>query len=340
MRVEDFDFVLPADLIAQTPLATRSASRLLVLDRCSGRHADVRFSDLPNSLRVGDLLIFNDTKVIKARLLGRKDSGGQVEILVERLRDKRMALAQLRTSHRPREGARVWIDEENALIVGPREGEFFQLIFPIDVNEFLDRFGRVPLPPYVARAPAAQDEVRYQTVYARVPGAVAAPTAGLHFDSDMLQTIVAMGVQSAHLTLHVGAGTFQPVRDADLSRHRMHRERYEISAATAAAIAAAKRDKRRVIAVGTTSLRALESWALTGETGAYSGDTELFVLPGFEFRVVEGLLTNFHLPRSTLLMLIAAFAGFDNVRRAYAHAIATGYRFFSYGDAMFISHQN
>jgi S-adenosylmethionine:tRNA ribosyltransferase-isomerase len=336
MRVEDFDFVLPADLIAQTPLASRSASRLLIVDRRSGHHVDAEFGALPSCLRAGDLLVFNDTRVVKARLHGRKDSGGRVEILVERLLDEYCVLAQLRASHKPSEGARIWIDKDSAVLVGRRDGEFFHLRFPDEVTRYLDRYGEVPLPPYIARMPQALDEARYQTVYARVPGAVAAPTAGLHFDESMLQSLDRMGVLSARLTLHVGAGTFQPVRESELSRHHMHSERYEISADTAAVVAAAKRDKRRVIAIGTTSLRAIESWALTGVAGAYSGDTDLFILPGFEFRIVDGLLTNFHLPKSTLLMLVSAFSGVDNIKRAYAHAVTTGYRFFSYGDAMFL----
>ncbi len=335
MRVEDFDFELPDRLIAQSPLPERAASRLLALERNSGVITDDTFRNLLQWLRSGDLLIFNDTKVIKARLRGEKETGGRVEILIERLIDANHATAQLRASHKPKEGSRILVAGE-AIVVAKREGEFSSLIFPSAVTDFLERHGSVPLPPYIARAAGDIDETRYQTVYSSVPGAVAAPTAGLHFDQAMLHTLTTMGVLSARLTLHIGAGTFQPVRVSDVSQHRMHREQYAISAATAQAVRAAMKEGRRVIAVGTTSLRALESAALAGQTGAHIADTDLFILPGFKFHVVDALITNFHLPRSTLLMLVSAFAGVENIRRAYAHAIASNYRFFSYGDAMLI----
>jgi S-adenosylmethionine:tRNA ribosyltransferase-isomerase len=336
MRVEEFDFDLPQDLIAQTPLQERSASRLLVLNRTDGHWVDDEFRSLTTWLRPGDLLVFNDTKVMKARLHGMKESGGRLEILVERVTGDRKALAQIRASHKPRVGSIIQIGDGGAVTVDGRDGEFFRLTFPMPVEAFLDRHGEVPLPPYIVRAPGGEDETRYQTVYASAPGAVAAPTAGLHFDEAMLRSLDGMGVQRARLTLHVGAGTFQPVRVTDVSLHQMHSERYEIPAVTAQAVMDAVRDGRRVIAVGTTSLRALESWALSGAPGAHCGETSLFILPGFEFRLVDALLTNFHLPRSTLLMLVSAFAGPEQIRQAYAHAVAGRYRFFSYGDAMFI----
>jgi S-adenosylmethionine:tRNA ribosyltransferase-isomerase len=328
MRVSEFDYALPAELIAQRPAPERTASRLLHLDAASGRLRDLAFADLPALVDARDALVLNDTRVIKARLAGRKASGGKIELFVERIRGAREALALIRSSHAPRAGAALVVGDGARVTVLGREGDLYRVRFAEDVLPLLERCGAVPLPPYIAHAPDATDAARYQTVYAERPGAVAAPTAGLHFDRALLERIATRGARVAYVTLHVGAGTFQPVRVEDVSAHRMHKEHYEVPQFTLQAIAG-----RRVLAVGTTTLRALESAALSG---AASGDTELFVVPGFRFRVVQRLLTNFHLPRSSLLMLVAAFAGLENVRRAYAHAIAQRYRFFSYGDAMLI----
>lgn len=335
--LDDFDYDLPPRLIAQAPLPDRSAGRLLALDQF-GR-ADRQFRDLPSLLRAGDLLVFNDTRVIHARLSGVKASGGKVEVLIERQTGSHEALAQVRASHSPKPGSTLLLDGVLQVEVLGREGEFFLLRFPggEDLAALLERHGKVPLPPYIERAATADDQARYQTVFAREPGSVAAPTAGLHFDEPLLADIAGRGVDFAYVTLHVGAGTFQPVRVQNLDEHRMHRERYVIPEATAAAITATRERGGRVIAVGTTSLRALEAAALDGHLRAGLGETDLFILPGFEFRIVDGLVTNFHLPRSTLLMLVSAFAGMGEIRRAYAHAVAREYRFFSYGDAMFLT---
>jgi S-adenosylmethionine:tRNA ribosyltransferase-isomerase len=335
LTLDDFDFDLPVELIAQHPLSDRAASRLLHLTPAG--HLDRRFVDLVDLLGPGDLLVFNDTRVIKARLFGHKPSGGRVEVLVERVLEPTRALALVRTSHRPANGSVfVFADGAEAVVEGRRD-DFFVLRFNRGVLDLLERQGHVPLPPYIGHADSTADVERYQTVYAARPGAVAAPTAGLHFTAALLDTLRARGVQSAHLTLHVGAGTFQPVRSARLSDHRMHREWYEIPAATAESVNAARHGGRRVVAVGTTSLRALESAA--GETGSVqpgAAETALFVTPGYRFRVVDRLITNFHLPKSTLLMLVSAFAGVEAIRAAYAHAIAGYYRFYSYGDAMLL----
>lgn len=328
MRVSEFDYALPAALIAQRPAAERTASRLLHLDAGSGHLQDLAFADLPDLVGARDTVVLNDTRVIKARLAGRKASGGRIELFVERLTDAREALALIRASHPPRAGAELVAGDGARVTVLGREGDLYRVRFSEDPLALLERCGAVPLPPYISHAPDAVDAARYQTVYAERPGAVAAPTAGLHFDHGMLQQLGASGARLAHVTLHVGAGTFQPVRVEDVAAHRMHKEHYEVPASTLAAIAG-----RRVLAVGTTTLRALESAALSGAT---AGETELFIYPGFRFRAVQRLLTNFHLPRSSLLMLVAAFAGQENIRRAYAHAIAQRYRFFSYGDAMLI----
>jgi S-adenosylmethionine:tRNA ribosyltransferase-isomerase len=329
LSIADFDYELPPGLIAQHPSATRSASRLL---RLAGEApSDHRFSDLPQLLSSGDLLVLNDTRVIKARLLGEKSSGGRVEALIERVVAEREALAQVRASKPPRAGSALRLGPIEAEVLG-REGEFTRLRFPGSVLELLERHGSVPLPPYITHAPEPDDEARYQTVYARAPGAVAAPTAGLHFDEALLAALAKRGVESACVTLHVGAGTFQPVRAKKLSDHRMHGERYEISRATADAIAAARERGGRIVAVGTTTVHCLE--ASGGAAG--SGETDLFITPGFAFRVVDRLVTNFHLPRSTLLVLVSAFAGIEPVRRAYRHAVEKRYRFFSYGDAMLV----
>jgi S-adenosylmethionine:tRNA ribosyltransferase-isomerase len=335
VRLSDFDYDLPAELIAQHPAASRTASRLLHLDGRSGAIEDLHFPDIVGLLAPNDLLVVNDTRVIKARLHGHKDSGGEVEVLIERILDERRALAQVRASKPPKAGRRLILGGEEVFIAG-RQGEFWELEFPREVLASLDAHGEVPLPPYITHAADAGDESRYQTVYARAPGAVAAPTAGLHFDESLLANLEAKGVERASVTLHVGAGTFQPVRTDDVSKHVMHSEWYSIAEATIEAIARVRAAKGRVIAVGTTALRALESAASQGTLRAGSAETRLFIVPGYEFRVVDRLVTNFHLPRSTLLMLVSAFAGASNIRRAYEHAVRSRYRFFSYGDAMLI----
>jgi S-adenosylmethionine:tRNA ribosyltransferase-isomerase len=333
LTLDDFDYALPPELIAQHPLPERTASRLLHV-AADGLH-DLTFSDVEHLLAPGDLLVFNDTRVVKARLLGCKPTGGRVEALIERVLEPTLALAMVRTSHKPQPGSVFVFDDALATVEG-RHGEFFVLRFDADVAAVMERHGHVPLPPYIAHADAAEDAERYQTVYAARPGAVAAPTAGLHFTRDLLDRLRARGIELATLTLHVGAGTFQPVRTRNLSEHRMHSERFEIGEATANAVNAARAAKRRVIAVGTTSLRALESAGRDGTLRAGPGETELFITPGYRFRMVDALITNFHLPKSTLLMLVSAFAGIERIRAAYAHAVAHRYRFFSYGDAMFL----
>jgi S-adenosylmethionine:tRNA ribosyltransferase-isomerase len=340
LTLNDFDYSLPPELIAQEPLAERSASRLLVVD--GDALADRRFTDLPALVRAGDLLVLNDTRVIHARLYGVKDSGGHVEVLIERAVGPHEALAQVRASKSPRAGSTLRLGDAFEVSVLGRVGEFFHLRFPAgeDLFALLERHGKLPLPPYITRPAGEADEARYQTVFARAPGSVAAPTAGLHFDEALLARIAASGARCAWLTLHVGAGTFQPVRADELGEHRMHRERYLIPQETADAIAATRAAGGRVIAIGTTSLRALEAAAQDGPLDAGSGETELFILPGFRFQVVDALITNFHLPKSTLLMLVSAFAGMARVRRAYAHAVSERYRFFSYGDAMFLTRNN
>jgi S-adenosylmethionine:tRNA ribosyltransferase-isomerase len=333
LTLDDFDFDLPPHLIAQHPLPERTASRLLHVARDALR--DLAFTDIERLLVPGDLLVFNDTRVLKARLLGSKPTGGRVEALIERVVEPTLALAMVRTSHKPQPGAVFLFDDARATVEG-RRGEFFLLRFDADVGAVMERLGRVPLPPYIAHADAAEDAERYQTVYAARPGAVAAPTAGLHFTQELLDRLRARGVESATLTLHVGAGTFQPVRTRNLAEHRMHSEWFDIGAPAAAAVNSARAARRRVIAVGTTSLRALESAGRDGIVRAGSAETDIFITPGFHFRIVDALVTNFHLPKSTLLMLVSAFAGIDRIRTAYAHAIARQYRFFSYGDAMFL----
>lgn len=337
MRLSDFDYDLPAELVAQHPAPERAASRLLRVEPGGGLR-DLAFRDLPALLDARDLLVFNDTRVIKARLRGRKDTGGEVEALVERVLDGHRAVAHLRASKTPRPGRRIVFAGGTEAEVTGRRGELFELFFPGErpVLDILAAHGEVPLPPYITHVPQADDEARYQTVYAAVPGAVAAPTAGLHFDAAMLEALAGKGIASARVTLHVGAGTFQPVRGEDISAHVMHEEWYSIPEATVSAIAAARARGGRVVAVGTTTLRALESAAAAGPLRAQSAETRLFIVPGFRFRVVDRLVTNFHLPRSTLLMLVSAFSGTDLIRRAYAHAIARRYRFFSYGDAMLL----
>ncbi len=341
MRTADFDYDLPEEQIAQHPPAQRRASRLLVLDADGGLE-DRRFADLPSLLRAGDLLVLNDTRVIPARLYARKRSGGRVEVLIERTLAGGLALAHARASKTLREGLELVLENDQVVIVRGRDGALFMLDFGSEaaLAGALAACGHVPLPPYIHRADETQDLERYQTVYARRPGAVAAPTAGLHFDLELLDEIERAGVEFANVTLHVGAGTFQPVRAERIEDHHMHAERVEVPAETAAAVAAARARGGRVVAVGTTVVRSLESAAAaTGDAplAAFAGDTRLFIHPGFHFRVVDAMVTNFHLPQSTLLMLVAAFAGRDPVLAAYRHAVAAGYRFFSYGDAMFIT---
>lgn len=336
MFLSDFDYELPAELIASRPSADRRGSRLLVVDRDSDGLDDRMFTDLPALLRAGDLLVLNDTRVVKARLLGRKDTGGKIEALVERVLDGNCALAQLRASKAPKAGAVLRFDDACTATVTGRQGSLFELKFSLDVGEAMERFGQVPLPPYIERAAEPVDADRYQTVYARTPGAAAAPTAGLHFDEAMLRDLEAKGIAHTFVTLHVGAGTFQALRHEAVEDNRLHSERIEVGEASAEAIRAARAHGGRIVAVGTTSVRTLE--AATGEAGveAYSGETELFIRPGYEFQSVDALITNFHLPRSSLLMLVSALAGRERMLAAYRHAVTKAYRFFSYGDAMLI----
>ncbi|HEY5644965.1 MAG TPA: tRNA preQ1(34) S-adenosylmethionine ribosyltransferase-isomerase QueA [Pseudomonadales bacterium] len=337
----DFGYDLPAELIAQQPTPERDASRLLILDRAGPMPACAHgaFCDLPGLLRRGDLLVVNDTRVVKARLLAEKDSGGRAEILLERAVSEREALCQVRAS-KPLKAGRLLRAGHGDIEVLGREGEFYRLRFPRPVLEFLEDHGEVPLPPYIERSTHGEDELRYQTVWSSVPGAVAAPTAGLHFTERLLAEIDARGVRRASLTLHVGAGTFQPVRVSRLTEHRMHRERYVIPTETAQAISETAAAGGRIVAVGTTVVRTLES-AATGphQVRPGPGETALFITPGFRFNVVDALVTNFHLPESTLLMLIAAFGGYARVMAAYREAVDRQYRFFSYGDAMFLERQ-
>ncbi|HSG24193.1 MAG TPA: tRNA preQ1(34) S-adenosylmethionine ribosyltransferase-isomerase QueA [Azonexus sp.] len=340
LTVDDFDFPLPPELIAQHPAPERSGSRLLHV--CGQRLIDRQFADLPSQLQAGDLLVFNDTRVIKARFFGQKASGGLVEVLLERIVDATHAIAQIRASKSPKPGMRVKLADAFEVVVTGRagaSGEFFalELVDHGDLWELAERYGKLPLPPYIEHPAEGADETRYQTVYAREPGAVAAPTAGLHFDEAMLARLRAQGVKTAFLTLHVGAGTYQPVRVDKIADHRMHSERFEIPLATAEEIAATRAAGGRIIAVGTTSLRALESAGNPdGTVRSGQAETSIFITPGYRFKVVDRLITNFHLPKSTLLMLVSAFAGYDNIRAAYAHAVAERYRFFSYGDAMLL----
>ena len=338
----DFDFALPPELIAQHPAAERSGSRLL--DATGEVPHDRHFRDLPALLRAGDLLVVNDTRVIKARLHGRKASGGVVEALVERVEPGHVVVAQLRASKSPKPGSVVrFADAFDAAVLGRTgaEDSLFRLAFPSEPYALLEAHGHVPLPPYIERGDGGDDERRYQTVFATHPGAVAAPTAALHFDAPLLAALEARGVERATVTLHVGAGTFQPVRSIDLSRHVMHSERFEVGAATVAAVERTRADGGRVVAVGTTSLRALEAAALRAPEGSALapavGETDLFITPGFRFRVVDRLVTNFHLPKSTLLMLVSAFAGHAETLALYRHAVEERYRFFSYGDAMLLA---
>jgi S-adenosylmethionine:tRNA ribosyltransferase-isomerase len=345
MRLSDFDYDLPPDLIAQTPPATRTGSRLLDVRGAAQACQDRQFADLPSMLEPGDLLVFNDTRVIKARLFGNKATGGRVEVLVERVLSDDRALVHLRASKSPKPGMVITFGDDAdpvAATMVERRGALFLLAFEpgTRVLDVLERHGEIPLPPYIERKPELLDASRYQTVFAREPGAVAASTAGLHFDAPLLAALDARGVRRAFLTLHIGAGTFQPVRDDDLSKHVMHHEAWSLPQATVDAISATRAAGGRIVAVGTTVVRTLESVAARSPDGslvASSGETDLFITPGFRFRVVDRMITNFHLPKSTLLMLVSAFAGMDPIRQAYRHAVAQRYRFFSYGDAMLLS---
>jgi S-adenosylmethionine:tRNA ribosyltransferase-isomerase len=349
MQRTDFHFDLPEELIARRPTATRSASRMLVLDGISGSRRDAEFRDLPSLLRPADLLIFNDTRVIPARIFGLKDTGGRVEILLERTLTAASALVQLRASKGLKPDAVVRLPGGHSARMLAREGDLFRLQFSCDVAAFFEQHGEIPLPPYIDRTPDSEDRERYQTVYARVPGAVAAPTAGLHFDADIFAALEARQVSHAFVTLHVGAGTFQPVRVDDIDKHQMHEEYLEVSQATCDAIAAARAAGGRVVAVGTTVVRSLETAASLGSDAGgvdavgrrviapYRGATRIFIKPGHRFRAVDAMVTNFHLPESTLLMLCSAFVGREALLAAYAHAVRAQYRFFSYGDAMFLT---
>ncbi len=338
MRRSDFHFELPPELIAQFPLPERSASRLLCLEGPGGALRDRQFRDLPDLLAPNDLLVVNDTRVVKARLQGHKASGGRVEILIERLLGPSEALAQVRASKSPKRGVDILLTEGLRLRVQGREDDLFLLESPdVSFPELMERVGHVPLPPYIERADGVLDESRYQTVYAREQGAVAAPTAGLHFDREILERLAEKGIAIAQVTLHVGAGTFQPVRSENLAEHRMHEERFRVGLEVCAQVEAARTRGGRVVAVGTTSVRSLESAAVDGSLRPFEGETRLFIRPGYRFRVVDALITNFHLPESTLIMLVAAFAGYRETLAAYRHAVVQGYRFFSYGDAMFLT---
>ncbi len=333
MRISDFNYELPDDLIARYPTAERRGSRLLEL---SSEFVDRQFSDLPSLLRAGDLLVFNNTKVIPARLHGHKETGGRIEILIERITGETTALAHIRASKAPKAGGRLRVENVVVDVTG-RDGELFALEFQTPILPLLERSGEMPLPPYLERGAEESDNTRYQTVYARDPGAVAAPTAGLHFDEAMLDETRELGVQHAWVTLHVGAGTFQALRQEDVELNKLHSERVEVRQAVCDAVAATRKTGGRVVAVGTTSVRALESASTSGALQAFRGETDLFIVPGYRFRTVDAMLTNFHLPQSSLLMLVAAFAGTARVREAYQHAVRERYRFFSYGDAMFLT---
>ena len=338
MKRTDFHYKLPTELIAQLPLEQRSASRLLCFDRQSGHLDDREFSDLPGLLNPGDLLVFNNTKVIPARLYGNKASGGHVEILVERLLNQQECLAQVRASKSPKPGGKLILEDGSELLVLGREDSFFHLqAVGGDFMGLLQGLGHMPLPPYITREDTQRDRDRYQTVYAETPGAVAAPTAGLHFDQVLLKQLKEAGIQSTTVTLHVGAGTFQPVRVDNIEDHHMHAEWLEVPQSACEAIAAARACGGRVVAVGTTAVRSLETAAQGGSLKPFSGDSRIFIYPPYQFRVVDAMITNFHLPESTLLMLVSAFAGRESIMAAYRHAVEQRYRFFSYGDAMLLS---
>ncbi|OAM26725.1 MULTISPECIES: tRNA preQ1(34) S-adenosylmethionine ribosyltransferase-isomerase QueA [Eikenella] len=338
MQLADFDFHLPEHLIAQQPPATRGSSRLL--DARPGRPLqDRQFGELPGLLEAGDLLVFNNTKVMKARLFGHKASGGRIEALIERVEGEHTALAHIRSSKSPKPGSILQFDGGIQAQMQERAGELFRLQFSgsLNVYQILEQTGRLPLPPYIERAANAADDERYQTIYAKHQGAVAAPTAGLHFTPELLAALQEKGIRHAEVTLHVGAGTFQPVRSEKIAEHKMHKEWYNIPTQTVEAIAETKASGKRVWAVGTTSMRSLEAAAQSGRLQAGAGDTDIFITPGYRFQVADGLITNFHLPKSTLLMLVSAFSGVEHIRAAYRHAIGQQYRFFSYGDAMLLT---
>jgi S-adenosylmethionine:tRNA ribosyltransferase-isomerase len=343
MKTQDFNFSLPSELIAQFPTAQRAGSRMLCLDGKKGALQDAMFVDLPKYMQPGDVIIFNDTRVIKARLFGTKESGGKLEIMVERILDEHCVLAMIRASHPPKDGSTFKLSGVIPVTVLGRENDFYILRFDHKntVTELLDRYGNLPLPPYIPREVTQEDEVRYQTIYAKEKGAVAAPTAGLHFDEPMLLKLREMGIIIAYVTLHVGAGTFQPVKVDNINDHKMHKEIYYVSEKTVEDIRLAKSLGGRVLAVGTTSLRALEAAAKAGNGKLIPsyGDTDIFITPGYRLNVVDRLLTNFHFPCSTLMMLVSAFGGSENICQAYQHAIDKSYRFLSYGDAMLIEKQ-
>ena len=338
MRRSDFDYHLPQHLIAQRPLPERGASRLLVLDGSCGTVNDRQFVDIGDYLNAGDVLVFNDTKVIPARLFGQKSSGGKVEVLVERVLNDHQVLAHVRASKSPKPGGHLVLDGKVDVEVRGRQGDLFELQFldPRPVFDILDRIGHIPLPPYIERPDELDDHERYQTVYASRPGAVAAPTAGLHFDEVLLDKLRAKGVETVFVTLHVGAGTFQPVRADELKDHQMHAEYVEVSQQAAGAINSARAAGGRIVAVGTTAVRSLESAAASGELKYFTGETRLFITPGYKFKAIDLLITNFHLPESTLLMLVSALGGYEYTMAAYRHAVEQEYRFFSYGDAMLV----
>ena len=338
MKLSDFDYDLPQHLIAQEALSDRAASRLLVMQE-NGVCRDQRFRDLLSLIEPEDLLVFNNTKVLPARLFGQKSTGGQIEVLVERLLDDRRLLAHIRASKSPKAGARLTLEGAFEAEVLGRQGALFELSFDDEKTaiQLLEAHGHMPLPPYIERTDTPDDHQRYQTVFAQRPGAVAAPTAGLHFDDELLAALRAKGVATAEVTLHVGAGTFQPVRTEDLSEHIMHSEWIDVPASVCDAVEDCRKRGGKVVAVGTTTVRSLESAARGGALKPFQGDTDIFITPGYEFQVIDRLITNFHLPKSTLLMLISAFSGYDSIKQAYRHAVAEEYRFFSYGDAMYLS---
>jgi len=342
MKTQDFDFYLPSELIAQHPTQERTASRMLYLQGDSGQLTDQLFLDFPSHCNAGDLLIFNDTRVIKARLFGQKESGGNVEVLIERVIHSHLAYAHVRASRSPKIGSQMRLSDAFDVIVSARHDDLFELQFlgETSIFDLLEQYGSLPLPPYITHAATNDDEERYQTVFAKNLGAVAAPTAGLHFNETLLDSLKQKGVHIAYVTLHVGAGTFQPVRVDNISEHKMHSELYSIPPETAELIQRTKAQGKRVTAIGTTVLRALESAAQHSELKAGDGETDIFITPGYQFKVVDRLFTNFHLPKSTLLMLVSAFAGVENIKKAYAHAVAQKYRFFSYGDAMLLEKQS
>ncbi|QMU62621.1 MAG: tRNA preQ1(34) S-adenosylmethionine ribosyltransferase-isomerase QueA [Gammaproteobacteria bacterium] len=338
MKISQFDYHLPEKLIAQEPLSERTASRLLHFNAHATVFNDLQFTDILSLLQPNDLLVLNDTKVIPARMYGEKASGGKVEFLLERIMDSHTVLAQLKASKSPKIGAEIFFAENIKAVVHGRQDNFFVLDFDeaTNVESLLEDYGRMPLPPYIQREPRKSDSERYQTVFANYKGAVAAPTAGLHFDHKILKALQQKGIQSANVTLHVGAGTFQPVREDDIKAHKIHAEKVIVAEEVCEKISVCKQQGGRVIAVGTTVTRALESAAQSGKLEPYEMDTSLFIYPGYKFNVIDALITNFHLPKSTLLMLVSAFAGYETVMSAYQHAVTEKYRFYSYGDAMFI----